>query len=83
MIRRIPPWPILIAWLVFSILVYLVGSGFGGSYLAVFTPPPPTEYPIDFVLWLFTFCLVFAPVVLMPMRLLAGRRLRKENAPNH
>ena len=78
--KRIPPWPTLLVWAAFSTVIYVLGSGFGGSFLAVFQAPPPLEYPVEFALWLVVFCLVFAPFILIAARLMIDRRNRKFDA---
>jgi hypothetical protein len=65
---RLPSWPVLLVWATFSIAVYVIGAGFAGSFVP--EVPPPTQYPLGFILWLAASALIVAPFVLMVVRLL-------------
>jgi hypothetical protein len=60
-----------------------LGWGFSGSVLGFADYPPPTASPLNFVLWLGVTAMVFAPVLLIVIRLALDVRGRgKPNAPN-
>jgi len=81
--RFLLPWPLLVSWLIFSALVFYVGAAFGGSWTAFTVGPPLLVDPLGFVLWVMALLLVFAPVVLIAVRLLVLLFHRENNAPNH
>jgi len=80
MTRFIPTWPALLIWAALSVVVYVLGAGFGGSLFAPFVAPSPNEDFVAFVLWLAVLCLVFAPFLLMVARIVIVSRDREDNA---
>jgi hypothetical protein len=75
-------WLGLGLWLLVSAMIFYIGAAFGGSWTAFTVGPPLAEDPLGFVLWLAALCFVFAPVVLIPVRLLIAVSKRGHNAPN-
>ena len=80
MMRRLPSWPVLLVWLAFSVPIYWVAAGFGGSFNFLAWAPPIGQYPVEFLFWFAEMCLFFAPVVLIPARLLSDLLNRGPNA---